>query len=232
MDGEEMSEVLEFDPRARLIKGLNDYDNSRARSNQKEIGPSSLGDCRRKVYHQILGTPETNHDTDRLAALMGTAFHRLIEEAMALQDNPFKKRFTFEEAISWGNMPMHIDFYEDEFFTLVDWKTTKLKNMKDFPSQGNIWQGQNYAMAKVKAGFPVKKVAVVVIPRDGRMDQIQQWVGDYDESVALEGQAWLAEIRQMAAEKKKPLPERSAFQFCKNYCVFYDPTAEIGCPGK
>jgi hypothetical protein len=224
---------MTFDPRAKLIQGLKDYNNSRARTNQVAIGPSSLGDCRRKVYHQILQTPQTNPDTEVLASLLGGFIHTAIEERiMTLADDPFNPSFLYEIEVELDGMPGHVDFYDVESKTVVDWKTTQRKNLKDFPSQSNIWQVQNYARMLIASGRPVERVAVVVIPRDGRMDEIAQYIADYSEETALEGLRWLAEVKEMVAKKEKPFPERSARQFCGNYCPFYDPTAEIGCPGK
>jgi hypothetical protein len=44
----EVQEVKDF-----LVNILHDKENSRARSNQVQIGPSELGGCRRKVYYRL-----------------------------------------------------------------------------------------------------------------------------------------------------------------------------------
>lgn len=226
----------DFDPRALLIQGLRNFHNARGRTQQVEIGPSSIGDCRRKVYHQIKQTPETNPETEILASVLGIFIHEGIEKVMRQEDSPFaeSKKFLLEHETRYNEMPGHIDFFHKGFGVVVDWKTSKMKNLKadQFPSQNNIWQAQNYGLMLSKEGYEVKKVAIVVIPRDGRMDQIAQWIGDYDEEEALRGQDWLDEIYEIVdTEGKAPVPERDAKTWCASYCQFFDPTAKIGCPG-
>ena len=53
-----------------VIKSLGAYDSQRDRSKQIEIGPSSIGSCSRRVYHDLKQTPKTN-DTEKLAAILG-----------------------------------------------------------------------------------------------------------------------------------------------------------------
>jgi hypothetical protein len=64
-----------------LVKALVAYDATRERSLQKEIGVSQIGGCRRSVYFHLNGEPKVNN-TLRLPALMGTAIHKMIEEAI------------------------------------------------------------------------------------------------------------------------------------------------------
>lgn len=221
----------EFSPKAMLIRALNELDNSRARSQQTEIGPSSLGDCRRKVYHQIKGTPETNPNQEKLAAILGTFIHTGIEKAIASQD-PFGNNFLTEIATSYSGMPGHVDLFIKDVALVVDWKTQKLSNLRDFPTQAQIWQVQTYGLMLSRQGYDVKKVSLVVIPRDGRMDQIAEYIADFDPIEAMDGLNWLDEIYEIVDRKMKPpRPERNAKQFCTRYCGFYDETAKIGCPG-
>jgi len=221
--------MSDFDPRELLTRALTNYNNSRERTQQTVIGPSSIGDCRRKVYHQIKGTLETNPNTEILAALMGTFIHTGIEKALEAED-PFGTEFLKEVEVFYNDMPGHVDLYIRKHKMVVDWKTSKLKNLKDFPSQQNIWQVQNYGMMLKARGEEVEKVAVVVIPRDGRMDQIGSWVGDYDEEQALKGQDWLDEIREIVDMGWKPPEPEKSLAFCPKYCPWFDPSATVGCP--
>ena len=67
-----------------LVKALFDYDFSRARSQQTQIGVSQIGGCRKQVWLQLQNTPKENN-TLKLPALMGTAIHKMIEEALLMQ---------------------------------------------------------------------------------------------------------------------------------------------------
>ncbi len=58
-----------------LLKALSNYDKTRERSQQKQIGVSQLGGCRRQVWFQLNDTEKTN-DTLKLPALMGTGIIR------------------------------------------------------------------------------------------------------------------------------------------------------------
>lgn len=223
----------DFDPRALLIRALTNHSNSRARSLQKEIGPSSIGDCRRKVFMQIQGAPEVN-ETEILPALLGTFIHEGIARALEDDDSPFadSKQYLLEHETKYGEMPGHIDFYHKGFATVIDWKSTTKAKIKDFPSANNIWQVQNYGLMLAKEGFEVKKVGIVVIPRDGRMDQIASWVGDYSEEVALQGQDWLDEIIDLVeAGDEPPAPEKYR-SFCALYCPYFSEDGKKGCPSK
>ena len=160
----------EFDPRSFLIRSLRNAHNARERTQQVELGPSSIGDCRRRVWHLLQGTPETNPDTDILATTLGTFIHEGIARVLADEDSPFEesKLFELERETHFKDMPGHINFFHKGFLTVVDWKTSTKKNLKNFPSQQNIWQIQNYGLMKTCEGVQVKKVALVIIPRDGR----------------------------------------------------------------
>ena len=65
-----------------LTKSLTAFDANRDRSKQVEIGPSSLGGCRRQVYYNLIAQPVTNPETESLAAILGTFIHSGISEAI------------------------------------------------------------------------------------------------------------------------------------------------------
>jgi hypothetical protein len=72
-----------------LMKALTSYDNNRARSQQVEIGVSQIGGCRTQVWLQLQDAERTN-DTLKLPALMGTAIHKMIEEALSADWNEYE----------------------------------------------------------------------------------------------------------------------------------------------
>jgi len=69
-----------------LQTALKDADANRGRSKQVALGASSVGGCRRQAWHILQQTPATNHDTENLAAIIGTAIHGAIFEAMKAAD--------------------------------------------------------------------------------------------------------------------------------------------------
>lgn len=216
-----------------LIRALKNYEASRPRSQQQEVGPSAVYGCERQVYHQIKGTPKTNPNTDVLAALLGTFIHTGIEKAIESED-PFGDNFLKEVGVAFNGLPGHVDLFIKNMAIVVDWKTTSKKKLKDdnFPTPQYVYQAQIYGYLLKQAGHEVKKVAIVGIPRDGRMDEIVEWVADYSEEVALKGIAWLDAIKKIVAEDGKPPEPSKSKTFCALYCPWYDPSAKVGCPSK
>lgn len=198
-----------------LVKALIAVDDSRARSKQKAIGVSSLGDCRRKVWHQLQGHEGTNPGR-RLPAILGTAIHAHIEAAvdhLADHEVMVEKRVEVE-----GLPPATIDYYDPTTGEVVDWKTITLKNRDYFVTQQKRWQVQTYGYLLTQAGYEVKTVTLVGIPRDGNEDDILVHSEAYDETIALEAFAWLEDLKQ---REVAPSPERDPGTFCAKYCAFY-----------
>lgn len=210
-----------------LIKALNSSSKGSARSQQKQVGPSEIGGCRRKTWLRINGFPQTNPDTLRLAAIMGTAIHTYIEQAFERQD-PFQERYILEAEVEHEGLMGHVDMYDKLNAEVIDWKTIKKSNASKFPSKQQIMQVQLYGYLFNKNGTEVKTVTLVAIPRDGDERDIVFHSEPYDESIALEGLAWLKEVKEMT---ESPEPEKFAF-FCRDYCGFYDASGIDGCAGK
>lgn len=210
-----------------LVEILHKKENSRARSNQVQIGPSELGGCRRKVYYRLNDQPETNENELKLAAIMGTAIHAAIENALALED-PSGKKYVVEQTVEYGDMKAHIDLWIPETGDVVDWKTVKKANLSYFPSEQQRWQVQVYGYLLDKSGMgkPVN-VNLVAIPRDGDERDIKVHTEPYDATIAEQALNWLAAIKEAT---EAPAPERDE-NYCKFYCKYYDASGDIGCVG-
>ena len=210
-----------------LVEILHAKENSRARSNQVQIGPSELGGCRRKVYFRLHDQHQTNENEMKLAAIMGTAIHSAIENAIALAD-PTGTKYVVEQEVEWGDMKAHIDLWIPETGDVVDWKTVKKANLSYFPSTQQRWQVQvyGYLLEKSGKGKPTN-VNLVAIPRDGDERDIKVHSEPYDATIAEEALNWLAAIKEAT---EAPAPERDE-SYCKFYCKYYDASGEIGCVG-
>jgi len=212
-----------LDIKELLIKALHEKENKRGRSTQVQIGPSELGGCRRKVWYRLNGQPETNDNEVKLAAIMGTAIHTAIENALA--DN---QEVLLEKTVEFGGMKAHVDCFIPGTGDVVDWKTVKVKNLSYFPSEQQRWQVQVYGYLIDKSGLgKVQNVNLVAIPRDGDERDILVHSEPYDEAIALEALNWLEAIR---TTQEAPAPERHE-SYCKSYCKFYDASGEMGCVG-
>jgi hypothetical protein len=210
-----------------LIKAITTTSKGSSRSQQKKVGPSEIGGCRKKVWLKLQGVEQVNTDTLRLASIMGTAIHTYIQEAFERQD-PFNERYILEGEFESGDLMGHVDMYDIEKKEIVDWKTTKKTNLTYFPSKQQRWQVQVYGWLVSQNGKPVENVTLVAIPRDGDERDIVYHTEPYDEAIALEALKWLSEVKEMT---EAPAPEKDAF-FCKSYCGYYDATGLKGCSGK
>ncbi|WP_328769451.1 PD-(D/E)XK nuclease family protein [Streptomyces sp. NBC_00286] len=68
-----------------LWKGAHRDDRSRPRSRQRQLGPSSIGLCRRRAAYEVHGTWPTDLDDNMHAAILGTWLHDGILRVLAEQ---------------------------------------------------------------------------------------------------------------------------------------------------
>jgi CRISPR/Cas system-associated exonuclease Cas4 (RecB family) len=193
---------------------------------QTEVGPSEIGGCRRKVWYRLNGQPHTNDNQSKLAAIMGTAIHAAIEDAIGHID-PEGKEYLVETEVAFGDMKAHVDLFVPSTGAVIDWKTSKIKNMSYFPSNQQRWQVQIYGYLLSKNGYEVKTVNLVAIARDGNEKDVKVHSEPYDETMALAALSWLENVK---ASKELPAPEKDA-SFCRDYCQYYDATETMGCGG-
>jgi CRISPR/Cas system-associated exonuclease Cas4 (RecB family) len=214
------------DPKELLLTVLHAKDASRDRSTQTQVGPSEIGGCRRKVWYRLNSQPHTNENQSKLAAIMGTAIHAAIEDAIQHLD-PEGKDYLVESEVAHGDMKAHVDLFIPSTGAVIDWKTSKVKNLSYFPSTQQRWQVQLYGYLLSKNGYDVKTVNLVAIARDGDEKNVKVHTEDYSEEVALTAMSWLEEVKAMT---ELPEPEKDS-NFCKNYCQYYDATEQMGCGG-
>jgi CRISPR/Cas system-associated exonuclease Cas4 (RecB family) len=214
-------------PKDLLIDILRNKDAARSRSTQKQVGPSELGGCRRKVWYRLNDQPETNDNELKLSAIMGTAIHAEIEKALAIAD-PTGEKYVVETEVEYNGMKAHIDLWIPETGDVVDWKTVKVKNLSYFPSQQQRWQVQvyGYLLEKSGKGNP-RNVNLVAIARDGDERDVKVHSEPYDSKIAEEAMNWLSAIKEATSA---PEPEKDE-NYCKFYCKYYDATGEMGCVG-
>ena len=208
-----------------LQVALKEADSQRDRSTQVELGASSVGGCRAQAWHILNQSPKCNTDTESLAAIMGTAIHTSIYEALKSYD-VFGDDFLLEEGFEDEYFKGHVDFYSRKSETVYDWKTVTLAKLAKggLPTKQQKMQVNIYA-SLIAQTHPVKKVGLVFIPRDGKMSDIVAWEDNYNFKLVEEARVWVGEIKSM---KEAPAPERSAAFFCRSYCSYWGAT----CPGK
>ena len=217
-----------IDLQQMLAKSLVAHDGQRDRSKQVAIGPSSLGGCSRRVWHDLKRSEKIN-TTETLAAILGSFIHAGVEKAIRRED-PFGDNFLIEIELSHGDLMGHCDLFIKDQGIVVDWKSTTKKGFRYFANQQQRWQIQTYGWLLEKNGYEVKEVSLVGIPRDGNMADIKVHREPYDPAIAEKAIAWLEKIKNIVeTDAPAPAPEKFA-PFCTNYCSYFDPTGVKGCP--
>ena len=178
---------------------------------------------------QITTAPKVNQ-TDSIAAIMGTFIHAGIAEAIK-RDDPFGDNFMIEQEFKVEGLRGHVDLYIKDKAQIVDWKTTKVKSLRFFPSLQQRLQVQLYGYLVSENGYPVESVSLVAIARDGGAEDIREHTEPYDPEMAKQGLDWISNLQDMAANGEIPEPEKDVY-FCRSYCDYYDETGVNGCPSK
>jgi len=212
-----------------LVGALAGHDAQRDRSLQVDIGPSAVGDCKRRVFMNITQAPKVN-PTDKLPAILGTFIHAGIAEAIKRED-PFGDNFMIEQEFAIEGLRGHVDLYIKDKQQIVDWKTTKKKSLRYFPSLQQRMQVQLYGYLVSENGYPVETVTLVAVARDGESEDVREHTEPYDPEMAQQGLAWIANLQEMAANGEVPEPEKDVY-FCRSYCDYYDATGVNGCSSK
>lgn len=213
-----------------LIKAVTAAGLSSTRGQQTDIGPSQIGGCSRKLWLQLHGNEKTNNDLLRFSSMMGTAIHQYIQDAFHRLD-PFQERYVLEQEVYDEHTQLrgHVDMFDKQLGEVIDWKSTKLRNLNYFPSTQQRWQVQLYGyLIKTVMGLEVNSVTLVAIPRDGTENDIVYHSEPFNMNVVNDALAWLSEVK---FAKHPPAPEKDAV-FCRNYCEFYDKTGMKGCAGR
>lgn len=163
------------------------------RSLQANIGPSEIGSpCDRQIAYRVAGMPEVNLRQDPWAAIIGTSIHRWLQEAVenwVELSGETPDLFTEIELEMDGLITGHCDLYDAKTETVIDWKTVGPNALKDVEagriSVGYMIQTQIYGYLFARQNIPVKRVALVFIPRASSLNRLRVWSALYDEKVAL-----------------------------------------------
>lgn len=194
------------------------------------VGPSSFFGAECQAGRTFAGHPEVNEGVDKLPAILGTAIHSALEQALA-------GRGEHEITVTYAGITGHADFLPaDEPDLLVDWKTTTLKKLPRIRAEGASLtyraQASFYAMATGRT-----RVRIVYIPRDGGRKDIHTVEFDRDDALVDEAVAWYYALRARVARGEIPAPNppwaslAKARDVCARYCGFFDRTGARGCPG-
>lgn len=220
-----------------------------ARNRQQMVGPSELGDsCDRKLAYRLVGAPTVNTRTDPWPAIVGTSVHSWLETAFSgLQVEVNRTRWLTETEVVVDDLVLgHCDLYDLETGCVWDFKTVNSQRLSKFrqegPPESYRTQVHLYGMGMVRAGYPVRRVGLIMLPRAGWLSGKWLWSQPYDESIAL---AALSRMYHLAEQLVRlnadqdlgrvmevpPTPSQLC-SFCRFYTPDPGPSNGYGCPGK
>lgn len=236
----------------RIGQFIIDADANSARTMQKAIGPSEVGEpCERQLSYKILDWPETNDARDPIAAIIGTGFHLWIGERFEERNTTLGGgRYKIEDRVTVRDSPIataklegSADLYDRLIAANLDWKLVGVSSHDKYRRQGPgekyRIQAHLYGLGQENAGEQVRRVVIVFIARYHEL-KVHVWSEPYDRQIALDALARLDRIRDQVMQldpESHPenwrmirTPEKPNCRFCPWLKPGSTDLAE-GCPG-
>ena len=220
---------------------------SRARSQQRALGMSELGGCRRQAGFKVLGIEPTNPEeerTDKYAdsreAMIGTMIHETIlpqMQAMSMTaEIEVRVVLRFE---GLPDIPGSSDLIDASEGLVLDIKTVGHNGIEFVKSRGpskkHLWQTHGYATASIQAGIPITCIALVYIDRsDGQV--IYTHYQDYDPHIVDDIEGWWREVNATDDPFTLPRDEHGPglskiCDWCEFLTACWGPDAVAGAKG-
>lgn len=198
---------------------LLEWDKRRARSQQRELGMSELGGCRRRAGYRLAGTEPTN-EGGSVQAVMGTAVHAAVEQVFHEMQAAglIPAEDLIEHEVRFAGIIGHLDRYDSQRCEVDDTKTTNSRWLDHIklhgPDRAHLWQINLYAAALIRAGRPVKRMVLDYVARDTGADW--QWTGKPDVQMVRDALAWLDAVRAVDVEmlNRDYAPDTAFCQHC------------------
>jgi hypothetical protein len=185
---------------AELRDVLIDFELSRPRTMQVELGPSELGTpCVAQMARKIAAFPQQDLTEPAWAPFQGVAVHQQMEDVVAHWNNAIGRQRWIAEADLHINEHIHGhgDAFDVDHDLVVDWKhvgstaLTKLRTARraDKPiaeqvSQEYRVQAHLYGLGHERAGRTVHWVRLVLLARSWRFDDSDEWTEAYSPELA------------------------------------------------
>lgn len=219
------------------------------RSKQLELGCSEVGHpCDRRLAYRIAGVEPGGYSNDPWPAVVGTAVHSWMEEAVRLfqEAHGLDHWITEMEVLPSPLVKGHTDLYDARRKLVLDWKFPSPDNLRkmreDGPSGQYRIQVMLYGLGHLNAGRPVERVGIVAAGRQGWLKDLYVWTTEFDRSVA---QGALDRVHRIGGVllQASSLEDASLWQsiaaepsrLC-TWCPFHRRDFKIanekGCPGK
>ena len=148
------------------------------RSVQTAIGPSEVGHpCLRRLAYQTLGITKVNTETDPLPSIIGQGTHSWLSKHIVRCGNG---RFLADlRVVVSGIIEGELDLLDTWTKTVVDFKvpgpTAMRKYRAERPGEQYEIQPHLYGLGLHRLGYTPAHVAVMFLPRCGRLDLTHVW---------------------------------------------------------
>lgn len=231
--------------RNEVIQVIRWFDANQPRSLQRFMGPSEIGSpCMRQIGYKLAGTQPCNESADFWFAVIGTAVHDWLAAAMDTYQKVVlqRQRWLIEQRVPVAGDPTSYttsgrsDVFDLDYGRVVDWKIVGTSSLRKYeqegPSSDYRIQAHTYGKGWRQAGYDVKEVMNVYLPRSNFLSKTHVWCEPFDESVADAALARVGAIKRVVDSGLSP--ERLPAGQCSIWCAFYRPGVPLsatGCPG-
>jgi hypothetical protein len=217
------------------------------RAQQAHLGPSDLGnECDRKLAYKIAGLRGSNIG-DPWPSFVGSSIHTRLEGVVRKYGEEHGGAWMIEQQVIVDPLVRgSADLFRSP--VVVDIKSAGKdmldKVKKSGPPDSYKIQINLYAKGLNSAGYPVKSVAFVFVPRSGWLEQMYVWAAPYDEELANRALArpyeLAGKLQQMDIRNN---PQRwqqidASPSYLCTWCPMYDKhrpqeqgADDRGCPG-
>jgi len=245
-----MQGMSEFDLGVKhdIIEVVRWADANRGRSKQVTLGCSEVGhQCDRRLAYRIAGVDAGGYSNDPWPAVVGTAVHAWMEEAVRLfQDAHNLDHWVTEmEVLPSPIVKGHTDLYDSRRKLVLDWKFPSPDNLRKMRNDGvpqqYITQVQLYGLGHVNAGREVERVGIAAMGRQGWLKDCWVWSTEFDivaarkslERIYSIGNALIqADLSDPVTWQQIPATPTRLCSWCPWHRREKKIADEKGCPGK
>jgi hypothetical protein len=212
------------------------------RSIQTRIGPSEMGHpCMRKLAYKALDHPKTNTNSDPLPSIIGTGGHLWLADAI---ERVGGGRYLSETRLNIsGSIAGHCDVLDLWTRTVDDFKFPGPTAMKKYRANppGKQYEDQQdlYGLGWDNLGYTPEHVAIIFIPRAGRLEDMHVWSRPWSkenaEACLNRYASIVARLGELNADTDRSVLARVPIEPSNcSWCEWFlsgsnDPAA--GCPG-
>jgi hypothetical protein len=171
---------------------LVEYEATRPRNMQQAIGPSGIAvACERRLGYALHGAPRRRDGRVPWAPLVGTAVHKLLAEALVLDNERLgRPRWLVEQRVEPDpQVSGECDAYDVDRDLVIDWKVVgpnKLKAMRCTGDPGPQYRGQIqiYGRGWQRAGRSPRWVRIVFLAKTTELEDSYEWTAPYSRAEA------------------------------------------------